>query len=182
MEYFNRLALQNRINNHGEIDELSEHLFRLIHEKMKHSSIDRDMVQKSSLLKVLHWAADGGRINFLHQLTESNMGFLWSSQENPIMSKIDPSTASILTLFNNLFVSLVLKKLLLTLFLLNSFVGNVLIRVIQIIKDYDRIDKDEAANILRKIATEFNLKVNEVLKLMRSSLTGLKVCFFLDFD
>lgn len=96
MEYFNRLALQNRINNPEKIEELSDQLSCLIHEKIKHSSIDRDMVEKSGLLKILQWASNGGRINFLRQLTESNMGFLWSSQENQIVSKIDPSTASTL--------------------------------------------------------------------------------------
>lgn len=53
------------------------------------------------------------------------------------------------------------------------------------LNEHDRIDKDEVTTILRKIATESNLKVNEVLKLMRSSLTGLKVSSFfenLNFD
>ena len=99
LEYFNRLALQNRINRPEEIDKLSEELYRLIHDKIKNSSLDKDMVKKASLLKILHWASNGGRINFLHQLTDSSMGFLWNSQESPIVSKLDPSTASKLLLF-----------------------------------------------------------------------------------
>ncbi|XP_046441658.1 probable glutamate--tRNA ligase, mitochondrial [Daphnia pulex] len=145
LEYFNRLALQNRINHPEEIDKLSEELFRLIHDKIKNSSLDKDMVEKASLLKILHWASNGGRINFLHQLTDSSMGFLWNSQESPIVSKIDPSTAR-----------------------------NVLIRVIQMLNERDRIQKNEVTTMLGKIATEYNLKLKEVLKLMRSSLTGLK--------
>ncbi len=60
----------------------------------------------------------------------------------------------------------------------NYFLGNVLIRVIQMLNERDRIEKNEVTTMLGKIATEHNLKVKEVLKLMRSSLTGLKVCSF----
>jgi hypothetical protein len=51
------------------------------------------------------------------------------------------------------------------------------------LNERDRIQKNEVTTMLGKIATEYNLKLKEVLKLMRSSLTGLKVCSFsITFD
>jgi hypothetical protein len=51
------------------------------------------------------------------------------------------------------------------------------------LNERDRIQKNEVTTMLGKIATEYNLKLKEVLKLMRSSLTGLKVCSFsISFD
>lgn len=142
---FNRLALQNRISQPEKMDEMRKQLSHLVYENIPHSSIDKEMLQDASLLKVLHWASSEGRIHLLRQLTDPHMGFLWSSQRNPIISKIDPSTAR-----------------------------NVIVRVVEILNQYDRIEKKEVSAMLRQIALEHNLKVNEVMKLMRSSLTGLK--------
>lgn len=41
--------------------------------------------------------------------------------------------------------------------------------------------QSEIINMLKAVATEHNVKVNEVMKLMRSSLTGLKVCYIFNF-
>lgn len=51
-------------------------------------------------------------------------------------------------------------------------------RIIQELDSRESVEKKEISSLLRKIATEYNLKVNEMMRLMRSSLTGLKVCFF----
>lgn len=49
--------------------------------------------------------------------------------------------------------------------------------IIQELDNRESVEKKEISSFLRKIATEYNLKVNEMMRLMRSSLTGLKVCF-----
>ena len=53
--------------------------------------------------------------------------------------------------------------------------GNVISRIIQELDKNDNLEKNEISAVLRKIAAEYSLKVNEIMKLMRSSLTGIKV-------
>lgn len=51
-------------------------------------------------------------------------------------------------------------------------------KIIHLLDESDRVEKNEITIMLRKIASENSVKVNEIMKLMRSSLTGLKVIIF----
>lgn len=115
LDQFNRLAFQNRLSQPEKMDEMKKQLSHLVRETVDSSSIDQDMLQDASLLKVLSWASSEGRIHLLHELTDPNMGFLWSSQRNPIITKIDPSKA-------RMFSSLrILISFCLSAFLCNNF-------------------------------------------------------------
>ena len=54
------------------------------------------MLDQTTLLKFLQWAATEGRIHKLDQMVEPSMKFLWCRQQNPITTKIDPNTARML--------------------------------------------------------------------------------------
>jgi len=54
---------------------------------------------------------------------------------------------------------------------------NVLAQVISWLESKDTVDRNEVSTFLRQISDTLKIKSSDVMKLMRSSLTGLKVIF-----
>ena len=54
---------------------------------------------------------------------------------------------------------------------------NVLAQVISWLDSKNTVDRNEVSTFLRQISATLKIKSSDVMKLMRSSLTGLKVIF-----
>ena len=102
------------------------------------------MLEQSNLMRILVWAADEGRIHKLEQLVEPSMEFLWSQPRDRIASAMEPDR-----------------------------IRRILEPVVNLLGE-DPLDRNQLNAALRRLAAENGTKFADVMKLMRSSLTGLK--------
>ena len=102
------------------------------------------MLEQSNLMRILVWAADEGRIHKLEQLVEPSMEFLWSQPRDRIASAMEPDR-----------------------------IRRILEPVVNLLSG-DPLDRNQLNAALRRLAAENGTKFADVMKLMRSSLTGLK--------
>ena len=102
------------------------------------------MLEQSNLMRILVWAADEGRIHKLEQLVEPSMEFLWSQPRDRIASAMEPDR-----------------------------IRRILEPVVNLLSG-DPLDRNQLNAALRRLAAENETKFADVMKLMRSSLTGLK--------
>ena len=102
------------------------------------------MLEQSNLMRILIWAADEGRIHKLEQLVEPSMEFLWSQPRDRIASAMEPDR-----------------------------IRRILEPVVNLLSG-DPLDRNQLNAALRRLAAENGTKFADVMKLMRSSLTGLK--------
>ena len=102
------------------------------------------MLEQSNLMRILVWAADEGRIHKLEQLVEPSMEFLWSQPRDRIASAMEPDR-----------------------------IRRILEPVVNLLTG-DPLDRNQLNAALRRLAAENGTKFADVMKLMRSSLTGLK--------
>jgi len=103
------------------------------------------MLKKESLVKILQWATAEGRVYLLENLVQPDMKFLWTQPQNDLSIRIPSGQAK-----------------------------SVLNLVVDWLKEQDSLNKSQAVARLREIAKESNLKLSEVMKLLRTSLTGLQ--------
>ena len=106
--------------------------------------MDPQMLEQSNLMRILVWAADEGRIHKLEQLVEPSMEFLWSQPRDRIASAMEPDR-----------------------------IRRILEPVVNLLSG-DPLDRNQLNAALRRLAAENGTKFADVMKLMRSSLTGLK--------
>ena len=106
--------------------------------------MDSQMLEQSNLMRILVWAADEGRIHKLEQLVEPSMEFLWSQPRDRIASAMEPDR-----------------------------IRRILEPVVNLLSG-DPLDRNQLNAALRRLAAENGTKFADVMKLMRSSLTGLK--------
>ena len=59
---------------------------------------------------------------------------------------------------------------------------SVLAQVISWLENKNTVDRNEVSAFLRQVSAVLKIKTSDVMKLMRSSLTGLKVFFFKYFS
>lgn len=145
LEHFNRLALIKQLNQ-AEIDEeLVANLADIVRRSITKSILDEDMLKKESLVKILQWATAEGRVYLLENLVQPDMKFLWTQPQNDLSIRIPSGQAK-----------------------------SVLNLVVDWLKEQDSLNKSQAVARLREIAKESNLKLSEVMKLLRTSLTGLQ--------
>jgi glutamyl-tRNA synthetase len=106
--------------------------------------VDPQMLEQSNLMRILIWAADEGRIHKLEQLVEPSMEFLWTQPRDRIASAMEPDR-----------------------------IRRILEPVVNLLNG-DPLDRNQLNAALRRLAAENGTKFADVMKLMRSSLTGLK--------
>ena len=103
------------------------------------------MLDYENLLKVLEWSSDEGRIHLISQLVEAKMQFLWTQPRGGVQSKIDPTQ-----------IPVIIEQII-------DWFG----------KEEGELNRSRVSEGLRQKSVEFKVKFADMMKLMRSSLTGL---------
>jgi len=145
LEHFNRLALVKYLNQAEVDDDMVTSIADIVRQSITKSVLDEEMLKRETLIKVLQWATAEGRVYLLEDLVQPEMRFLWSQPQDDLPIRIQSSQARA-----------------------------VLNLIIDWLKQQDSLNKTQVVARFREIAVESNLKVGELMKLMRTSLTGLQ--------
>ena len=193
LEHFNQLALRKLVNQPATGAELSAQVAKLVRSSIPYVSIlfdlfyycnsfillflyrsalrDEEMLEDRNVSQVLHWAAEEGRIQRLEQLVRPEMAFLWSQPQDltGVVNKIDPIMARKL-------IEAVINKCLYSVNITWFILGTIMNKMIDWLQEGGdgAVDRTGASDFIKRLATDSNCKVSNVMKLMRSALSGLK--------